>query len=141
MLPVDYIMKNGTRIQIPNYPRWNLDSIDEQIENRVLNEDGSFKRKGTGVWAIANLKPFHKAWSTKEDPGGQLADHETRKIMETYDDEELYKAKIKKQLEQSGEELTPVQVETTSPPTDTVIRGTRESEPEEEFTNERIKTE
>ena len=141
MLPVDYIMKNGTRFQVPNYLRWNLDSIDEQIENRGLNEDGSFKRKGTGVWAIANLKPFHKAWSTKEDPGGQLADHETRKIMETYDDEELYKAALKKQLEQSGEELTPVQVETTSPPTDTVIRGTRESEPEEEFTNERIKTE
>ena len=94
-----------------------------------------------GVWAVANLKPIHKAWSTKEDPGGQYADSETRKIMETYEDEDLYKAALKKQLEQSGEELTPVQVETTSPPTDTVIRGTRESEPEEEFTNERIKTE
>ena len=86
-----------------------------------------------GVWAVANLKPIHKAWSTKEDPGGQYADSETRKIMETYEDEDLYKAALKKQLEQSGEVLTPGQAETTSSPTDTVIGGKRKSEPEEEF--------
>jgi hypothetical protein len=144
MLTVDYIMKDGTRIKIPNYLRWNLYSIDEQIANRGLKDDGSFKRKGSGVWAIANLKPFHKAWSTKEDPGGQYADPETRKIMETYDNEELYKAALKTQIKQSGKELgtgTPEQVEPTSPPTDTVIGGKRKSEPEEELTHKRIKTE
>ena len=61
--------------------------------------------------------------------------------METYEDEDLYKAALKKQLEQSGEVLTPGQAETTSSPTDTVIGGKRKSEPEEEFTDKRLKTE
>ena len=45
MLPVDYILKDGSRVKIPNYLRWNLDSIDEQIKTRGLNEDGTLKKK------------------------------------------------------------------------------------------------
>ena len=53
----------------------------------------------------------------------------------------IYKAALKKQLEQSGEVLTPGQAEPTSSPTDTVIGGKRKSEPEEEYSDKRIKTE
>ena len=45
MAEVDYILKDGSRVRIPNYLRWNLDSIDEQKKIRGINEDGTLKKK------------------------------------------------------------------------------------------------
>jgi hypothetical protein len=86
---------------IPYYVRWNIQSIEEQIAQRGLNSDGSFKKAGNGLYSLVYFKPTHKAWATDEDFSGQNITPERRKIMETYRDQKEYEGNLKNEALQS----------------------------------------
>ena len=101
-----YVNIGREQVLIPDYIKWNLASIKYQEEERGLNSDLSFKKKGTGILAYVNLKPIHKFWASHEDFTGQNVDPVRRKVFESFKNEEEYQAHLSSELAQS-EVVTP----------------------------------